>query len=179
MAVGAKATGDVATAAGITTAQNDAPSNVLGSDIVKPLDMASAYGTIAAQGMLAPPHLVASVLNSTGSVAYTGVSSPTRRFDAKVMADTTFAMQGPVDSSKGSAHTYISPLKRHIAGKTGTSTNNKSAWFIGFTTKIVTAVAMSQTAPDGKGRHRAPPKTSPYVRKTVDQSAWRWKRITR
>lgn len=155
--VGAKATADVATRAGITTEQNGALSNVLGSDSVHPLDMASAYGVLAAQGMRVKPHLVASVLNSTGTTAYTADTTAKRIFAPDVMADTTYAMQQVVAQKDGSGYKYIHPLDRTIAGKTGTSTNNKSAWFVGFTTNIVTAVAMSQVADDGKGQDTITP----------------------
>ncbi|MBU4215398.1 MAG: transglycosylase domain-containing protein [Actinobacteria bacterium] len=155
--VGPKSTADVAARAGITTEQSGVLSNVLGSDSVHPLDMASAYGVFAAQGMRVAPHVVSSVLNSTGTTAYTADTTQKRIFAADVMADTTFAMQTVVSQKGGSGYKYIHPLDRTIAGKTGTSTNNKSAWFVGFTTNLVTAVAMSQVADDGKGQDTITP----------------------
>ena len=135
--------------AGVTVPQPDVASNVLGTGEMHILDDASGYATIASGGMYAPPHIVAKVLNPDGSVAFTGGSTPTRVFPADVMADTTYALQQPVLMSIGTAHGYIKPLGVPIAGKTGTSQDNKSAWFVGFTPKIVTAVAMFQNGPDG------------------------------
>lgn len=146
--VGPEKTAEVAARAGVTSPVNTQPSNVLGSDDVSPLDMASAYATIAAQGVYHKPYMVAQATYPDGDVAYTGETAPTQVFDAGVMADTTYAMTQVVQ--KGSGATYIKPIGRDIAGKTGTSNENKSAWFVGFTPQIVTSVALSQVGENGK-----------------------------
>jgi membrane peptidoglycan carboxypeptidase len=145
--VGPENTVKVAQAAGITTAIGANASNVLGTDTVHPLDMASAYATIAAQGVYHKPFIVQQALYSDGSAAYTGETAGTQVFDADVMADTTYAMTQVVQ--QGSGKTYIKPLGRDIAGKTGTSQENKSAWFVGFTPQLATAVALSQVGENG------------------------------
>lgn len=146
--VGPEKTAEVAARAGVTSPVNTQPSNVLGSDDVSPLDMASAYATIAAQGVYHKPYMVAQATYPDGDVAYTGETAPTQVFDAGVMADTTYAMTQVVE--KGSGKRYIAPIGRDIAGKTGTSNENKSAWFVGFTPQIVTSVALSQVGENGK-----------------------------
>lgn len=146
--IGPEKTADVATRAGVTTPVETVRSNVLGADIVSPLDMASAYATIAAQGVYHKPFMVAQATYPDGDVAYTGETQPVQTFDAGVMADTTYAMTQVVEA--GSGERYISPLDRPIAGKTGTSSDNKSAWFVGFTPQIATAVGLSQVGENGK-----------------------------
>lgn len=136
-------TSDTAAKAGITTDLNVVASNVLGSDSVHPIDMATAYATIAANGIYHKPFIVREATYiKDGSVAYRGGSEPEQRFAADVMADTTYAMTQVVE--RGSGKTWVKPLGRPIAGKTGTSTGNQSAWFVGFTPQIATAVALSQ-----------------------------------
>jgi membrane peptidoglycan carboxypeptidase len=148
MQVGADKSADVAKKAGVTIPQPAVASNVLGVGDVHVLDQASGYATIAAGGVYNKPHIVAKVLNpGDNSVAFTGSSTPKRVFQADVIADTTYAMQQVVQHGTGA--TYIKPLGVPIAGKTGTSTDNKSAWFVGFTPKIVTAVALFQNGADG------------------------------
>lgn len=146
--VGPEKTAEVAGEAGVTSPVTSLPSNVLGADVVSPLEMASAYATIAAQGVYHKPFMVAQAVYPDGDVAYTGQTQPVQTFDAGVMADTTYAMTQVVEA--GSGERYISPLGRPIAGKTGTSSENKSAWFVGFTPQIATAVGLSQVGENGK-----------------------------
>ncbi|GIG34753.1 penicillin-binding protein [Cellulomonas pakistanensis] len=145
--VGPEKTAEVASRAGVTSPVNSEPSNVLGTDDVSPLSMASAYATIASQGVYHKPFMVATATYPDGEVAYSGATQPLQQFDAGVMADATYAMTQVVEN--GSAENYISPIGRDIAGKTGTSNENKSAWFVGFTPQIVTAVALSQVGDNG------------------------------
>jgi len=148
--VGADKTVDVADRAGVTTTIPDVVSNVLGTATVHPLDMASAYATIAAGGIYHAPYIVASVENSTGTTALTGGSEGKRVFDQDVIADATYAMTKVVE--QGSGKDWVKPLGRPIAGKTGTTQDNRAAWFVGFTPQIATAVAMSQVGEDGKAQ---------------------------
>ncbi|WP_407345180.1 transglycosylase domain-containing protein [Pengzhenrongella phosphoraccumulans] len=148
--VGPEKTAEVAHRAGVATDIVNVPSNVLGSDAVHPLEMANAYATFAAQGYHSTPFIVreASYLKD-GTVAYQGAGTREQVFAPEVMADATYAMTQVVET--GSGKKWVKPLKRPIAGKTGTSSDVKSAWFIGFTPQIATAVAFYQPTADGKG----------------------------
>ena len=148
MQVGPENTAKVAKDAGIvSTPVENFPSNVLGTSPVHPLDLANAYATFAAQGVRHDAHIVDRVLNPDGSVNYHADTSGTRVFDQDVMADATYAMTQVVE--RGSGKPYIKPLGVPIAGKTGTSNDNRSAWFVGYTPTIATAIAMSQVGDDG------------------------------
>jgi membrane peptidoglycan carboxypeptidase len=141
--VGPDKTAEVAKQAGVTSNPDTNRANVLGTDSVHPIDMASAYATIAAQGTYSTPFIVSEVRYvKDDSVAYKGEKAHQQRFAPDVMADTTFAMQQVVQN--GTAKQWVKPLSRPIAGKTGTSETNQSAWFVGFTPEISTAVALSQ-----------------------------------
>ena len=59
-------------------------------------------------------------------------------FDKGVMADATYACS----VVKQGTATVVSRLDRPVAGKTGTTTDNKAAWFAGFTPQYATVVAM-------------------------------------
>lgn len=148
--IGPDKTAEVAKRAGVGSPVGTNPANVLGTDTVRPIDMADAFATFAAQGYHSKPFIVreATYLKD-GAVAYRGAGAREQVFQAGVMADVTFAMTRVVQ--EGSGKKWVKPLGRPIAGKTGTSSDNKSAWFVGYTPQLATAVAFYQpTAPAGE-----------------------------
>ena len=115
------------------------PSVTLGPSSPHPIDMASAYSTFAAQGLRADPYVVSSITTYDGASVWTWKPKPLRVFDEAVTADLTYAMQQVVQQGSGKT---AKGLRRPVAGKTGTSQENKSAWFAGFTPQLSTAVAL-------------------------------------
>lgn len=123
-------------------------SNVLGSASPSPLDMAAAFNVFAAQGQKYEPFMVRSIEYLTGETVYQGAQTPEAVFDADVMADTTFALTKVVEDGSGTR----ADIGRPLAGKTGTSSDNKSAWFIGYTPQLTTAFVLFQTDPETGGQ---------------------------
>ena len=140
--IGPDKTANVAERAGLPAPVPTNAANVLGTADVKPLDMAGAYASIASGGIAVDPYIVRTVTNWDKSVAYEHKDPTERVFAQDVIADATYAMTQVVE--KGSGKKWISPLGRPIAGKTGTTTDNKAAWFVGFTPNLVTEVSLSQ-----------------------------------
>jgi membrane peptidoglycan carboxypeptidase len=123
------------------------PSNVLGPDSVHPIDMASAYGIFADRGIKAERYVVQKITRPDGSDD--AHEAKTKRvFRQDVMDDTVYAMQQVVEQGSGGA---AKALGRPVAGKTGTSSNNMSAWFVGYTPQLSTAVAFYRDADKGTG----------------------------
>ena len=132
----------------------DEVSNVLGNASAHVIDMASAYGTIAAQGVYVKPHVIREIKNATGGVVDGRKYPAERRFSADVTADATYALQQVINGGTGS---YAQRLNRPAAGKTGTvgsktGRETKAAWFVGFTPQLSTAVAIHNV---GKNNSRA------------------------
>jgi membrane peptidoglycan carboxypeptidase len=141
--VGPKHTMDVAARAGVPKSllhSNDA--NVLGTDSPHPINMASAYATFAAEGVYHKPYVISEIRGSNGGRQPYTKSRGESRFSKDVIADATYAMQQVVKHGSGS---YARNLGRPAAGKTGTTDKNKSAWFVGFTPQLSTAVALYRT----------------------------------
>jgi len=147
--VGPATTEQVAVRAGYPdTTQDlaDNPANVLGTAAPHPIDVTQAYATFAAQGVKNAWHTVASVDDATGARTYTASPTNQRVFAPDVMADATYAMQQVVQQGTGS---YARNLGRPAAGKTGTTNDNKAAWFAGFTPQLAATVALYQVGADG------------------------------
>jgi membrane peptidoglycan carboxypeptidase len=154
---GPQHTMDVAICAGYPKTTQDLnanPSNVLGPSAPHPIDVARAYATIAAQGMRHDTYVITKIVAPNGAIiARHDPNSGQQVFNKGVMADATYAMQAVVKEGTGS---YASNLGRPAAGKTGTSSDNLSAWFAGFTPQYATVVAMYRIGKDG-GQERLLP----------------------
>ena len=123
--------------------------NVLGSASPHTIDIATAYSTFASQGIRHDTHIVASLKNPDGTDRYAADTKGHREFDEDVMADTTYALQQVVSGPNGSADKVAAQMDRPVAAKTGSSSDNKSAQFVGFTPQVVTAVTLYQSGTDG------------------------------
>ena len=152
--VGASTTAQVAVRAGLPedTAgllgpEFETPANVLGTASPTPLDMAEAYNTFAAGGIHRESFMVLRVEYPDGQVAYQGAEEGERVFAEDVMADTTYAMTQVVEAP-GATGRDARAVGHPVAGKTGTSNENRSAWFVGFTRHLTTAVALYQSGVD-------------------------------
>ena len=134
---------DVARRAGIpdSVAMMPTPSVVLGAASPHVIDVANAYATFAANGVYAAPWFISDVTGSNGGLLYQAASpSPNTVFSKEVMADLTYALQEVVKN--GTATYGTSGLGRPAAGKTGTSEQNASAWFSGYTPQLAASVSM-------------------------------------
>ena len=132
---------DVARRAGIPTsvALMPTPSVVLGVASPHVVDVAGAYATFAAQGIYAKPFLVSEVQGSNKGLLYQAKPQGQEVFTKDVMADLTYALSEVVRS--GTASYGTAGLGRPAAGKTGTSEQNASAWFSGYTPQLAASVA--------------------------------------
>ncbi|MEC4016538.1 transglycosylase domain-containing protein [Streptomyces sp. H27-D2] len=126
------------------------PAMSLGVMGVSPLDMAGAYASLDNHGKKVTPQIVKSA-HRIGQQA----KLPDPIGDQVVSRETadtvTSVLTGVVDEGTGSA---VRTPSQQVAGKTGTSDDNKSAWFIGYTPRLVTSVGLfgeaAKTAGDVK-----------------------------
>ena len=118
------------------------PSLGLGSIGVSPLDMASAYATIAAGGIYSKPMAIRKVVlaKSVGGKEDedSGWGKPERRrvIADWVAAEVTRILELNIQSGTGTG-AYIG---RTAGGKTGTTENHADAWFCGITPTLSTSV---------------------------------------
>jgi membrane peptidoglycan carboxypeptidase len=112
------------------------PSFVLGTNEVSPLDMASAYATLAARGTYCKPIAITEVLDAAGR-SLGRVAPSCRSAMSEATADTvTSVLRGVITSGTGKG----AAIGRPAAGKTGTTNGPTAAWFDGYTPDFAGAV---------------------------------------
>ncbi len=120
------------------------PAMGLGSIAVSPLDMASAYATLAAGGVYAEPTAIRRVVLADGNEdrdGRWGTPNRTRVLPDGVAWEVTRILQDNVRYGTGTR----AALSRPAAGKTGTTDEYADAWFVGYTPDLATAVWMGYT----------------------------------
>jgi penicillin-binding protein 1A len=132
---------ETATRMGIVTPIEPTPAMVLGGlkNGVSPLEMASAYATLAADGIHHAPYFISRVLDPTGDEILTERGGGTRAVSAQTARLATQILRGVVTGGTG---TRARVSGWQVAGKTGTAQDYEDAWFVGYTTKLATAVWM-------------------------------------
>jgi 1A family penicillin-binding protein len=114
-------------------------SVALGTSGVSPLEMASAYGTFAADGVRYAPFGIWRVEDALGQVLEEHIISGSKVLDPALAFEVVDMMQGVVDQGTGAAVRKLG-FQKPAAGKTGTTNGYKDAWFTGFTTALSTSV---------------------------------------
>ena len=110
------------------------------------VDIADGYATFAARGLQVEPSYIKQVLNRSGEVLIENKPKPTQAFSTDIADTVTYALQRVVTNGTGVA---AKELGRPAAGKTGTTNDNKSALFAGYTQELATVVMFTKDGPDG------------------------------
>ncbi len=105
---------------------------------VTPLEMAEAYGTLAAGGKHAEPFGISEVRDAKGDVVFSAKVKAQEAIDPAVAYLTTDILKGVIKRGTGTA----AAIGRPAAGKTGTTQQYRDAWFVGYTPHLATAVWM-------------------------------------
>jgi penicillin-binding protein 1A len=112
-------------------------SLALGSNEVNLLELTSAYGSFATQGLHIEPHGITRILNRQGKVIWSANFKPKRVLDADSASIMTWMLRNVVEAGTGAAAQLGN---RPVAGKTGTSDEARDLWFIGYIPQMVTGV---------------------------------------
>jgi 1A family penicillin-binding protein len=122
------------------------PSLVLGSGEVTMLSLVSAYGTFANEGVLAEPRLIRRVTTADGTVLYESEIAAHEVIDPGTAHLVTSMLEDVVDAGTA-AQVRSLGFRRPAAGKTGTTNDYRDAWFVGYTTSLVTGVWVGYDQP--------------------------------
>jgi penicillin-binding protein 1A len=128
---------EVARRLGITSDLRPYASLALGSFEVSLLELTSAYGTFANQGVRVEPHLVEEVRDRSGALLFRIEPEVADAVSPEIAHLMNRMMTGVITDGTGRA---AASLGFPLAGKTGTTDFNTDAWFIGYSSELVVGV---------------------------------------
>ena len=136
--VGAETVARIAHRLGVAGELQAVPSLALGTSELSPLDLTTGYAAFANGGDGVIPHVIVRIRTEFGKVLYERKGSGLGRvIEPQHEADMVAMMTGTVTEGTGRAASLGS---RPVAGKTGTSQDYRDAWFVGFTSDLITGV---------------------------------------
>jgi penicillin-binding protein 1A len=171
--IGVNRTVQVARRLGVQSPLDVNLSMALGTSDLTLLEMTSAYGTLANQGVWMPPTTIRYVTGANGQLLEEHVPQGREALTPEMAYVITHMLRGVVERGTGQA---AKALGRPIAAKTGTTNDYSNAWFIGFTPKLSTGVWVGYDRPrslgkDETGSRVAVPIWVTYMTKVLGDSA--------
>jgi penicillin-binding protein 1A len=123
---------------GVTSELEANLSLALGSSGITVLDQASGYATLANEGVHVVPTAFRTVRDSLGNIV---LDDRFPQADEAVSAGTAYIVTSMMEDviSRGTGYPNA-VIGRPAAGKTGTTSSFRDAWFVGFTPDLVAAV---------------------------------------
>ncbi|QNJ41206.1 transglycosylase domain-containing protein [Streptomyces buecherae] len=153
MDVGTDKVRDAALAAGLSKSQlaSITPTFSLGTSSPSAIRLAGSYATFAASGKQADPYSVTKV-ERDGAEEYVHEEKIEQAFEPNVADNVTDVLKTVVEKGTGTS----ARIGREAAGKTGTTDDNKSAWFAGYTPQLSTAIGMWRVDDQAKNQKFLP-----------------------
>ncbi|MGW1130552.1 transglycosylase domain-containing protein [Streptomyces griseoluteus] len=145
--VGMSKVRDMARSTGIlegSMAKDLNPSFAIGTSTPSAIRMADSYATFAASGKQADPYSVTMVKKDGEELPGFTKPKPKQVMDSSIANNVTDVLENVIQNGTGK---NARALGRTAAGKTGTTDENKSAWFVGYTQQLSTSVAMFRENP--------------------------------
>lgn len=116
------------------------PSLMLGAVSMSPVEVAQLYHTIAANGFYTPLRAIDSVFTSTNTPLQRYPFESEQRFDPRAMHLLHYAMQVVLREGTGKSAYRRLPESLVLAGKTGTTNDQRDSWFAGFSGNYLSVV---------------------------------------
>ena len=153
--------------------QPDVPSLALGSGLVTPLDLTSAYAVFPNLGYRVRPRGLVSVENAEGDiVSRTNIESE-QVLSPQVAFQMLTMLEDVVDRGTGASARRLG-VHGAVGGKTGTTNDYRDAWFVGFNSAVVVGVWAGFDQPEkiregGTGARVALPIWADFMRRTAQR----------
>ena len=122
---------------GITSDLDPVPAIALGATEVTLLEMTNAYSHLAARGAIVNPYGITAIYTSSGELLYERHASVAGAvLSGSVVGNMNEMLMNVIENGTGK----VARIGRPAAGKTGTTSDYRDAWFMGFTPDLVTGV---------------------------------------
>jgi penicillin-binding protein 1B len=118
--------------AGFTGSIPEVPAILLGSVEMSPLEVAGVYHTLAAEGVYVPLHGIREVLAADGKPLKRYPLDLEPRFSPESTFQLQYALQKTITEGTGRSALAQLPAGLLVAGKTGTTNEQRDSWFAGF-----------------------------------------------
>src|SRR5439155_1001966 len=138
--VGVPKVTQMARALGIQSKLREVASLALGTSEVTPLELTTAYATLANGGVMVKPNPVRAVLDRGGNLIWASRRERYRVVRPETAYLATTLLQGPVLYGTAASIRNEFGFTRPAAGKTGTTDDENDAWFVGYTPDLVAGV---------------------------------------
>ena len=130
--------------------QPNVPSLALGSGLVTPMELTAAYAAFPNGGFAVMPRAIVRVLDASEGVVVENAVRRKRALPETVAFQTTSMLRDVIDLGTASSARSLG-VRGPAAGKTGTTSEFKDAWFVGFNTSVVAAVWVGLDQPEPIG----------------------------
>ncbi len=148
--IGPRAVVEYARRMGITTPLRPVPSLAIGSSEVIPLELVSAYGVFANQGIRTEPIAITRIEDRYGNVIYQRSARQREVLSRATAYIMTTMLEDVVNAGTGGRIRWYYKFYKPAAGKTGTTNNYTDAWFVGFTPHLTAGVWVGLDDPELK-----------------------------
>lgn len=115
-------------------------SLALGSPDVSLYEITKAYNVFANNGKLVEPYSVKEIKDSNGNTIYRHKSVKYQVLDPQTNYLTVKALENVIENGTGRNARNRFHVEGPLAGKTGTTNDQRDGWFLGFSSKITTGV---------------------------------------
>ena len=129
-----------ANAMGITTQIRPFSSLALGTSEVIPLELVSAFGIFANNGLHVKPISIVKIEDKNGTVIFENIPEPKEVLSPETTHIVRDMMEGVVNHGTGGPVRWKHKFYTPAGGKTGTTNNFTDAWFVGYTPDIAAGI---------------------------------------
>jgi penicillin-binding protein 1B len=130
--VGVKSLIDIARRAGVQAPLEEVPSLLLGAGGMSPLEVAGLYQSLPADGFTLPLRAIRDVYTADGKPLKRYGLEMQQAFDPAHVQQIAWAMEAVLREGTARAAYERFPFGLHLAGKTGTTDDQRDSWFAGF-----------------------------------------------